>query len=181
MTEVIVAFPKMEDAKVIKNILVKNGYSVMGTVVSGASAISLADSLNGGILVSSYQFPDMVYSELRADLSDRFEMLLVCNPVRMTSRVEEGIVFLPLPLKVHDFVDTIDMMSARLLRERRKRRINPKMRSESDRLVIDKAKSLLMNRNTMSEEEAHKYLQKCSMENGSNLVETAQMVISLNG
>ena len=29
-------------------------------------------------------------------------------------------------------------------------------------------------------EEAHRYLQKCSMGSGSNLVETAQMVISLN-
>ena len=36
-----------------------------------------------------------------------------------------------------------------------------------------------MSRNHMDENEAHRYLQKCSMENGSNLVETAQMVISL--
>ena len=31
----------------------------------------------------------------------------------------------------------------------------------------------------MSETEAHRYLQKCSMDNGTNLIETAQMVISL--
>ena len=31
----------------------------------------------------------------------------------------------------------------------------------------------------MSETEAHRYLQKRSMDNGTNLIETAQMVISL--
>ena len=36
-----------------------------------------------------------------------------------------------------------------------------------------------MGRNNMTEEEAHRYLQKRSMENGTGLVETAQMVLSL--
>ena len=37
-----------------------------------------------------------------------------------------------------------------------------------------------MDRNGMTEAEAHRYIQKCSMDNGTNMVETAQMVISLN-
>ena len=31
----------------------------------------------------------------------------------------------------------------------------------------------------MTEPEAHKYLQKCSMDNGTNMVETAQMILTL--
>ena len=42
-----------------------------------------------------------------------------------------------------------------------------------------KVHELLMERNNMTESEAHRYIQKCSMDSGSNLVETAQMVISL--
>ena len=38
---------------------------------------------------------------------------------------------------------------------------------------------LLMERNYLTEEEAHKYLQKCSMDNGTNMVETAQMILTL--
>ena len=45
--------------------------------------------------------------------------------------------------------------------------------------LIAKAKALLMERNNMTEAEAHRYIQKCSMDSGTNLVETAQMVISL--
>ena len=36
-----------------------------------------------------------------------------------------------------------------------------------------------MERNHMSEEEAHRYLQKSSMESGTNIVETAEMVLSM--
>ena len=36
-----------------------------------------------------------------------------------------------------------------------------------------------MRRNHMTEEEAHRYIQKCSMDSGTNLIETAQMVLSI--
>ncbi|BDF15193.1 ANTAR domain protein [[Clostridium] scindens ATCC 35704] len=45
--------------------------------------------------------------------------------------------------------------------------------------MIRQAKELLMARNNMSEEEAHRYLQKSSMDSGTNMVETAQMVLSI--
>ena len=55
----------------------------------------------------------------------------------------------------------------------------PKQRSSEEKGLIDQAKRLLMERNGMTEEEAHRYIQKCSMDSGTNLIETAQMVISL--
>ena len=36
-----------------------------------------------------------------------------------------------------------------------------------------------MRRNGMAEPEAHKYLQKCSMDSGTGLLEAAQMVLEL--
>ena len=55
----------------------------------------------------------------------------------------------------------------------------PKVRSEKEQKMIDAAKKLLMDRNSMTEEEAHRYMQKCSMDSGTNLVETAEMVFAL--
>ena len=45
--------------------------------------------------------------------------------------------------------------------------------------MIAEAKALLMERNNMTEEEAHRYIQKRSMDNGTGLTETAQMILSL--
>ena len=45
--------------------------------------------------------------------------------------------------------------------------------------LINEAKALLMDRNNMTEDEAHKYMQKCSMDSGNNMVETAKMIFAL--
>ena len=47
--------------------------------------------------------------------------------------------------------------------------------------MIQTAKELLMERNRMTEDEAHHYIQKLSMDSATNLVETAEMIIELNG
>lgn len=57
--------------------------------------------------------------------------------------------------------------------------LDRKTRDPRQQEVISQAKELLMARNNMSEAEAHRYLQKSSMDSGTNMVETAQMVLSI--
>ena len=97
----------------------------------------------------------------------------------MDGSLPDGVVGLPMPIKVYDLVNSVEMMSHTMERRRKKRRSQTKERSAGDRAVVDKAKALLMERNNMSEEEAHRYLQKCSMESGTNMVETAQMILTI--
>ena len=79
MANIIVVFPKIEDAKNIRNLLVRYGFSVSAVCTTGAQAISTADGLDDGIVVCGYRFPDMIYSDLHADLPSHFEMLLVAS------------------------------------------------------------------------------------------------------
>ena len=58
-------------------------------------------------------------------------------------------------------------------------RKHKKVRSEEEKETIQKAKILLMERNNLTEEEAHRYIQKTSMDSGTNMVETAQMLLAL--
>ena len=84
-----------------------------------------------------------------------------------------------MPLKVHNLLSTLDMMVQAQQRIRRKLRSRPKERSKEEQDLINEAKALLMERNNMTEEEAHRYIQKRSMDNGTDLTETAQMILSL--
>ena len=70
-------------------------------------------------------------------------------------------------------------MTEGIERRRRKAKLKPKVRNAEEEAAIKEAKELLMGRNHMTEEEAHRYLQKCSMDSGTNLVETAWMVLSM--
>ena len=53
------------------------------------------------------------------------------------------------------------------------------MRAAADEEVLRRAKSFLQESKGMSEAEAHGYLQKCSMNSGTGLVEVAKMVLTL--
>ena len=90
------------------------------------------------------------------------------------------IVCLPAPFKMGDLVSTVRMIEQTQAEQRRRmRRQPPPKRREEDQKAIDTAKAILMERNRMTEPEAHKYLQKCSMDSQVSLIEAAQMVISL--
>ena len=64
-------------------------------------------------------------------------------------------------------------------RAKKKAKERRMQRSDDDKKIINQAKALLMERHRMTEPEAHKYLQKCAMDSGTNLLETAEMIISL--
>ena len=51
-------------------------------------------------------------------------------------------------------------------------------RTAEEQKTIEPAKALLMERNQMTEMDAHKYIQKLSMDSGNNLVETAEMILA---
>ena len=141
--------------------------------------LAQAGNLNSGLVVCGSHLADMLYMELHANLPLEFAMLMVSSPSRRDSRVPEDVVCLPVPFKVHDLVDTVGMMAHAQVQRRRRQRQQPRQRNDQERGLIDQAKKLLMERNGMTEGEAHRYIQKCSMDSGTNLIETAQMVISL--
>jgi len=179
LANIIVAFSKPEDAKSIKNILMRNGFEVIAVCTSGAQVLSQIEELNCGIVVCGYRLTDMLYSELRDCMNAESAMLMIASPNKWSADAPQDVVCLPMPLKVHDLVGTLEMIVQTQARRRKKLRQQPKQRDEKQRTVIDKAKALLMERNSMTEEEAHRYIQKCSMDSGTNMYETAQMVISL--
>ncbi|MCM1174412.1 MAG: ANTAR domain-containing protein [Blautia sp.] len=179
MINIIIALPKIDDARSIRSILLKNGFQVTGVCTAGAQVLSQIDGWNDGIVICGYKLNDMMYSELHACLPDGFDMLLMASQRAMNECLDNDIVCLSMPFKVHDLVDTVSMISHTMIRRRRKAKRKPGERNAGETALIKEAKELLMFRNNMTEEEAHRYLQKCSMDSGTNMVETAQMVLAM--
>ena len=180
MSNIIVVFLKRENAVNIRNSLVRAGIEVSAVCLTGAKALQYADNWSDGIVVCGYRFQDMQYIDLRESLPDAFDMLLVASADKwMDDGLPDGVVGLPIPIKVYDLVNTVEMIQQTQSRKRRKRRETIRKRDDSQRKIIDQAKALLIERNNMSEEEAHRYLQKSSMESGTNMLETAQMVLTI--
>ncbi len=179
MVSVIVVFPKQDDAMNIRRLLVQNGVDVTGVCTTGAQAIHYMDGLDGGIVVCGYKFSDMMYTNLHDCLPQNFEMLLVASQHLWSECIDNDIVCVAMPIKIRDLINTLEMMLQTIARSMKKQRERMPARSVEDKETILYAKKLLMERNNMSEEEAHRYIQKSSMDTGTNMVETAQMVLTL--
>lgn len=177
MLSIIIAFPKIDDVKSIKNILISNGYEVNATCTTGAQVIGIANELDEGIVISGYRLSDMHFSQLNNYLPKGFNMLLIASPAKLADRSENNVVYLSMPLKIHDLLSTLQMMTYNYTRRKKKEKL--KVRSEEEKTIIYKAKQVLMVRNNMTEEEAHRYIQRNSMDSGINMIEMAEMILNL--
>ena len=157
--------PKIEDARGIRNILMKNGIPVLAVCSTGAQALNHLRDLNDGIVICGYKLTDMIYRELSQTV--------------LNDCLDNDIMCLAMPLKVHDLINTVDLMCQTVMRRRRKARAKPKERKPEEEALIKEAKEVLMSRNNMTESEAYRYIQKCSMDSSTNMVETAQMVLTM--
>lgn len=180
MTGIVIVFPRMEDARGIKNILVKSGFSVYAACTTAAAAVNALEDLNDGIVISAYRLKDMMYLELKDCLPSGFMMLLLAARQHLADcEAGEDLVFLPMPFKVHELVEAVNALLERCEAARRKRRESPKAKSPEDMALIARAKEMLMEKRSMTEMQAHKYLQKCSMDSGRSMVESARMILML--
>lgn len=179
MTNIVVAFPKIEDATNIKNLLVRNGYSVAAVCTSGSKVLNVVDEYNDGIIICGYKLQDMLYSELKTNLPDYFDFVLLASQAKVTEAMGQGIISVTMPIKINDLANTIDMLAMNIARCRKKLKEQPKKRNPKEQKLIDEAKRILMEKNNLTEYEAHRYIQKTSMDSGTNMVETAEMVIRI--
>ncbi len=153
-SSIVIALPKIEDAKKIRTILNRHGL----TVASVCSSVYYKDALD--------------------NLPQYFEMLLLASQ-RIIDEAPNSVSTVQMPMKASVLIDTVNDMLYHLERRIKKEKKKPKPRSEKEQNYISNAKRLLMEKNQMTEDEAYRHIQKCSMDSGTNMVETAQMLLML--
>ncbi len=176
MGSIIVALPQTSNAKQISDILKHRGMETAVICTTGASVLSQLHQLSHGIVICGNRFTDMHYTELLEYLPERFEMLLMASPA-VVENSPPGLMTLTYPIKPSDLANTVDMMLTQQNRKIRKQKMPSRKRTEQEQNYINNAKWVLMERNHMTEQEAFRYIQKCSMDSGTNMVETAQMIL----
>jgi len=192
MRSIIVAFPDVTIAHKIRDILQNHGFPVRGLASSGSMALRLIQSEDGGgLVVCGSKFPDMSSVQMQSLLPDDYDTLMLVSSGNMdlTFGQQEGLYTLALPLHSQDLISSVRMLlETRQMYSNISRAAVPKpgtaksdsppaKRGADEKRIIDQAKALLMNRNNMSEEEAHRFLQKKSMDTGSRLIDMAASVL----
>ncbi|MDD2534572.1 MAG: ANTAR domain-containing protein [Eubacteriales bacterium] len=195
MRSLIIAYPEHDMAHKIRLAMQSRGLPVQGIALSGSQVLQIASLCeDGGVIVCPFRFPDLSSNEIMHLLPDTFDMLVLVTARQLSSVYGTGIYTLAQPFTASDVVDA----AAGLLRDRHptglaqptetvfyhRNRLGPAPddkaahgRSNNEQQIIALAKELLMNRKHMSEPEAHRFLQKRSMESGIRIVELAQRLL----
>ncbi len=175
---VIIVFPKTETAAKIRALCLRSGYETAVICTTAAGALSQIQESSGGVIICSYRLRDGMAVDIYREAHPGYQMILIGPVDYIDSIPERNIYTLATPLYPTDLLSTLELACRAFAKWRHHNRRAPKPRSEKDMKLIAQAKELLMERNHFTEDEAHKFLQRRSMDNGITLVETAQMILS---
>ena len=105
----------------------------------------------------------------------------VSNALASISELDSGVLICGYKLTDAYYKDALDDLPQyfEMLLLASQRIIDEAPNSVSTVQMPMKASVLIMEKNQMTEEEAYRHIQKCSMDSGTNMVETAQMLLML--
>lgn len=174
MHKIILAFGNDNNRNRIAEILEAGGYPPIKLCKTGKEAIRAAKNIGGGIIICSYKLIDMTADDLAYDIGDVGTILAVGNPTMLELCENESICKLPTPLKKQDLFSSLEMLAEL---HYKKSAVVPQ-RSDSEMEAIQQAKLVLMEKCSMTEPEAHRFIQKKSMDSGFKMSTTAKLILN---
>jgi response regulator NasT len=178
MDMIVVAFDNENNRKRIHEMLESSGITAKVSCRSGSEAIRAVRETGGGIIVCGYKLSEMTATDLAYDLNGIAMILAIAPPQQLALCHNDSIFKLPTPFTKSDLISSVRML---LQMQEKHYKSMPQRRSEKDTADINRAKELLMSKNGMTEEEAHRFIQRRSMDTGSKAAETARLIINMYG
>jgi len=177
MRSIILAFPNVKTCQTVKDILLGAGYRIDIVCRSGTEVRRNTAYSDGGIIITASSLPDMTPDNLYDIMPDGFDMLvLAASKYEFPENTE--ILSLVKPIARQSLIDTVIMLENLSERNYRKTKTEvSKERSPKDIIMIQEAKKELMSRYNMTENTAHRFIQKRSMDNGTRMEKTAEIIL----
>ena len=182
MGSILISMPRYEDAGHIQRIVSGSGIWEQAEICeSGNEILRRAEDRDVSLVICTKRLSDMGYEELSTYLPASVNMVLLTKDAGLEP-FSSNIIKLLMPFRSDDLIDTLRMLipGSFALRKRQKPPGAKPQRSTEEKLIIEKAKITLMDRNGMTEPEAFRYIQKTSMDMGRTMIESAQMILMLN-
>ena len=176
MQTVIVAFESGANRDKIREILEREGEFSCLVCRSAAEVKRAAHKQHRSLIVCGFKLADETCEELFHDLRSDCFMLMVAPQASLELSETEGIFKLQSPIGRGELLASVRMLvqfQRYIPREK-----GPAKRGEEEYRLIAQAKAVLMDRHGMTEDQAHRFLQKQSMDNGARLTDTARMVLA---
>lgn len=173
MEQIIVAFERRDVCDRFREILEGSGEFSCLICQSGAQVRRALESQVTGLVVCGFKLADEGCEALYRDLPPRCAMLMVAPQNRLELCETPGVLKLPSPVHRSELLASVRLL-AQLIQTRER---TPVQRAQEDRELVARAKEALMTHSGMTEAEAHRFLQKQSMDRRAHMADTARHVL----
>ena len=174
MDRVVLAFSKDETADKIKMMLDGSGYDVYTVCHSKAELLRTVADMDEVLIIMGYKLPDGTVDDVYDDLMEGQKLMSIVKAERQSSIYNQDIFVVTLPLNRQLLINSVETFVGII--ERRKHRAK---RTPEEEKIIRDAKAYLMEIHRMSEEHAHRFIQKRSMDKGAKFIDTARMILNI--
>lgn len=172
--QIIVAFENPKSGERVREVIESSGVADCILCHSAAEVKRAVGKGRAATVVCGFKLPDQSAEALFLDLPPSCAMLMIAVQSLLDLCQNEDIFQLASPAGRGDLIASVRMLIQ--IGHRLERFIRPQ-RSEEERELIVRAKAILMDRHGMTEAQAHRFLQKKSMDSGAKLVQTAKLVV----
>ncbi len=174
MERVVLAFSKDETADKIKMMLDGSGYEVYMVCHSKAELLRSIVDIDEVLIIMGYKLPDGVADDVFDDLREGQKLMSIVKADRQSEIYNEDIFVVTLPVNRQILINSIETFVGII--ERQKHRVK---RTPEEQKIIENAKAYLMEKHMMTEEQAHRFIQKRSMDTGAKFIDTAKMILGI--
>lgn len=183
-TRVIIADDEAIVRMDLREMLTNMGYLVVGDVGDGQSAVNLARELKPDIVLMDIRMPDLDGIEAARVLTEEeiapVLLLSAYSQPDLVARAREASVagYLVKPVQESDLAPAIEVVLGRFAEFKALRDQADELQDALEtRKLVDRAKGILMDKQSLSEAEAFRKIQRMSMNNRRPMKEVAEAVI----
>ena len=174
MERVVLAFSKDETADKLRRMLDGSGYEVYMVCHSKAELLRSIAEIDEVLIIMGHKLPDGVADDVYDDLRDGQKLMSLVKADRQREIYNQDIFVVTLPINRQTLINAIETFVGII--ERRKHRV--KRTPEEEKIIAD-AKAYLMENHMMTEEAAHRFIQKRSMDTGAKFIDTARTILNI--
>lgn len=172
MRKIIIASGNKEAAQRVKNTLFVHGIQTEKLFTSGAEVLSYAVIRPEAVIICG-RLPDMTAVTLAEMLPAGFDIISLTPSGRSQMIFRSNLISLNMPLNTRELISTVKTLAVTQNQSYQRK----KLRSADEEKLISQAKQRIMERHHISEAQAHKILQKRSMDSGLSLLRIASLVL----
>ncbi len=140
---------------------------------SGSELLRYTSELDASLVIMGYKIGGVLADDIAADLPPGMKLMSIVRAENQDMISNDDIFVLPLPVNRQSLISSIEIFLGAISKRRKTRR------DPDEEKIIDKAKLYLMEKHHMTEEQAHRFIQKRSMDTGAKFIDTARLILHI--